>query len=147
MNLKHLLKYDDALDVFAVHGVGGIVGNLLTGIFAQKEYADDIVGGWLNGNWMQMVYQLLDTIAGLVWSFVITFVILWIMNKVPGLSLRVDIEVERNGLDEGELGFRCYEHVEDVRSVKGSTEQLGAAQEIVRNGYPNNGFQIEQSRM
>lgn len=56
--LKHILKYDDALDVFAVHGVGGIVGNLLTGIFAQRKYAGDIEGGWLDGNWMQIVYQL-----------------------------------------------------------------------------------------
>lgn len=59
LNLKHLLKYDDALDVFAVHGVGGIVGNLMTGIFAQKKYAHEIAGGWLDGNWMQFVYQLI----------------------------------------------------------------------------------------
>ncbi len=146
LNLKHLLKYDDALDVFAVHGVGGIVGNILTGIFAQKKYADEIVGGWLDGHWMQIVYQLIDTVAGLAWSFVVTFVILWVMNKIPGLSLRVDIEVERSGLDQGELGFSCYEHVDDVRSVKGSTEQLGA-QAIVLNGHRNHAFQIEQSRM
>lgn len=146
LNLKHILKYDDALDVFAVHGVGGIVGNLLTGIFAQKKYADEIDGGWLDGNWMQIVYQLIDTIAGLTWSFSITFVILWVMNKIPGLSLRVDIEIERSGLDQGELGFSCYEHVDDVRSIKGSTEQL-SAQEIVLKGHMNHAFQIEQSRM
>lgn len=146
LNLKHLLKYDDALDVFAVHGVGGIVGNLLTGIFAQKKYADEIVGGWLDGNWMQIVYQLIDTVAGLTWSFGVTFIILWVMNKIPGLSLRVDIEMERSGVDQGELGFSCYEHVEDVRTIKGSTEQI-SAQEIVRNGHSNFAFQVEQSRM
>lgn len=146
LNLKHLLKYDDALDVFAVHGVGGIVGNLLTGIFAQKKYADEIEGGWLDGNWMQIVYQLIDTVAGLTWSFGITFVILWVMNKIPGLSLRVDIEVERGGLDQGELGFSCYEHVEDVRSIKGSTDKL-SAQGIASNGHNNFAFQVEQSRM
>lgn len=148
LNLKHLLKYDDALDVFAVHGVGGIIGNILTGIFAQNKYADDIVGGWLDGHWMQVPYQLLDTIAGLSWSFVVTFIILWVMNKIPGLSLRVDIEVERNGVDQGELGFSCYEHVEDVRSVKGSTEQI-SVQSIVQNGHghKNLAFEVEQSKM
>ncbi|XP_037025434.1 ammonium transporter 1-like [Bradysia coprophila] len=146
LNLKHLLKYDDALDVFAVHGVGGIIGNILTGVFAQKKYADDIVGGWLDGHWMQVVYQLIDTVAGLSWSFVVTFIILWVMNKVPGFSLRVDIEMERVGLDQGELGFSCYEHVEDVRSVKGSTEQI-SVQDMVRNGIKNQAFEVEQSRM
>lgn len=146
LNLKHLLHYDDALDVFAVHGVGGIVGNILTGIFAQKKYADEIQGGWLDSNWMQVVYQLIDTVTGLTWSFGVTFVILWIMNKIPGLSLRVDIEMERDGLDQGELGFSCYEHVEDVRTIKGSTEQLGP-EAIVRNGHSNFAFQVEQSRM
>lgn len=146
LNLKHLLHYDDALDVFGVHGAGGIVGNLLTAIFAEKKYANGIEGGWLNGNWMQMVHQLLDTLAGLTWSFLVTFMILWIMNKIPGLSLRVDIEVERNGLDQGELGFNCYEHVEDVRTVKGSTEQL-SPETTTQNGHSNHAFQIEQSRM
>ncbi|CAG7815992.1 unnamed protein product, partial [Allacma fusca] len=67
MSLKHIMKYDDALDVFAVHGVGGIVGNLLTGIFAQKWVAaldgTEIEGGWLDGNWAQVGYQAVDTVA------------------------------------------------------------------------------------
>lgn len=137
LNLKHLLNFDDALDVFAVHGIGGIVGNILTGIFAQKKYANDIDGGWLDKNWMQVVYQLIDTVAGLVWSFVVTFLILWIMNKIPGLSLRVDIEIERAGLDQGELGFNISEQekVERQRkkSMKGFNEPLGP-KVIVRSG-------------
>lgn len=149
LNLKHILKYDDALDVFAVHGCGGIVGNLLTAIFAQKKYSEGIEGGWLDGHWMQMVHQLIDTAAGLGWSFVVTFVILWIMNKIPGLSLRVDIEVERQGLDQGELGFSCYEHVEDVRHETNvdDTKQMNVAQAIVGNGHSNHAFQMEQSRL
>lgn len=89
---------------------------------------------------------LIDTVTGLSWSFGVTFVILWVMNKIPGLSLRVDIEVERGGLDQGELGFSCYEHVEDVRSIKESTEKL-SEHAIVSNGHSNFAFQIEQSRM
>lgn len=129
LNLKHILNFDDALDVFAVHGMGGIVGNILTGIFAQKKYAEEIDGGWLDGNWMQVVHQLVDTVAGLVWSFVVTFLILWIMNKMPGLSLRVDIEIERAGLDQGELGYNISEQEKSERrrkkSVKGFNEPLG----------------------
>ncbi|CAL8148012.1 unnamed protein product [Orchesella dallaii] len=117
LNLKHWLNYDDALDVFAVHGVGGIVGNILTGVFAQKEFGGEIEGGWLDGHWMQVPHQLADTAAGLTWSFVVTYIILFIMNKIPGLSLRADIGVERAGLDQAELGFSCYEYVEDVKST------------------------------
>jgi len=115
LNLKNILQYDDALDVFAVHGVGGIVGNLLTGIFAQRAYGGDIEGGWLDGNWMQIVHQLVDTAAGLTWSFIMTYIILFVMNKIPGLSLRVGADVERAGLDQAELGVSCYEYVEDVK--------------------------------
>jgi len=125
LNLKHLLKYDDALDVFAVHGVGGIVGNILTGIFAQKHYSPtEIHGGLLDGNPMQIVHQLIDTVAGLGWSFVVTFIILFVMNKIPGLSLRVDLESERAGLDQAELGFSCYEHVDEVKTTHHSQLSL-----------------------
>lgn len=127
--MKHILNFDDALDVFAVHGIGGIVGNILTGVFAQHKYANEIEGGWLDGHWMQIVYQLIDTMAGLIWSFVVTFLILWVMNKIPGLSLRVDIELERAGLDEGELGFNISERGKSERqrkkSVKGFNEPFG----------------------
>lgn len=70
---------------------------------------------------MQVVHQLVDTAAGLTWSFVVTFIILWIMNKIPGLSLRVDLGVEKAGLDQAELGFSCYEYVEEVKSTSNST--------------------------
>lgn len=143
LNFKHLLQCDDALDVFAVHGVGGIVGNLLTAIFAQKRYANEIDGGWLDGNWIQMVHQLADTGAGLIWSFTMTFIILWVMNKIPGLSLRVDIEVERNGLDQGELGFSCYEHVADTRARRKSIAQLGTLKAVEKEGHINHNFQPE----
>lgn len=147
LNLKHLLNFDDALDVFAVHGIGGIVGNILTGIFAQKKYANEIEGGWLDKNWIQVVYQLIDTVTGLIWSFVVTFLILWVMNKIPGLSLRVDIEVERAGLDQGELGFNISEQDKSDRrrkkSVKGFNEPLGP-QNIVRISTINSCLKREE---
>ncbi|KAF8929948.1 ammonium transporter AmtB-like domain-containing protein [Dissophora ornata] len=118
VRLKHYLKYDDAFDVFAVHGVGGIVGNILTGVFAQASIAGldgvtVIPGGWLDGNWIQVGYQLADSTAGMTWSFVVTYLILVIMNKIPGLNLRADSEHEHAGLDLAELGETCYGHIDD----------------------------------
>lgn len=56
--VKHWIGYDDALDVFGVHGIGGFWGNLITGVFAQKWVAEldgsEIKGGWIEGNWIQV---------------------------------------------------------------------------------------------
>ncbi|KAG0039989.1 hypothetical protein BGZ82_005801 [Podila clonocystis] len=117
VRLKHYLKYDDAFDVFAVHGVGGLVGNLLTGVFAQASIAaldgvTVIKGGWLDGNWIQVAYQLADSAAGMSWSFTVTYLILVIMNKIPGLALRADPTLEHTGLDLAELGEMAYGHLE-----------------------------------
>lgn len=118
MSFKHLLKIDDAFDVFVIHGLGGIAGNLLTGIFAQKSIAEVdgqiIDGGWLDGNWKQIGIQAIDTLAGFCYAFVVTTIILFIINKIPGLSLRVDKEIEQSGLDKAELGFSMYEHVKEA---------------------------------
>lgn len=119
MCTKHILRVDDSFDVFSCHGIGGIVGNILTGIFAQKSVAavdgQEIDGGWLDGNWMQVVWQLVDTVAGLVWSFVVTALILFVINKIPGLHLRASPEDEEEGLDKTELGENMYEHIEEIR--------------------------------
>jgi len=154
LSLKHYLPYDDALDVFAVHGVGGIVGNILTGVFAQKAYSGGTIeGGWLDGHWMQVVHQLVDTAAGLSWSFIVTFIILFIMNKIPGLSLRVDLDVERAGLDEAELGFSCYQYHEDVKSsstsLGKSNNAFGSVEDHKNNrfGNPVQVYPMEQSRL
>lgn len=116
VKLKHLLDFDDALDVFAVHGVGGVCGNILTGVFAQQSIAaldgTSIKGGWLDGHWAQVLYQLADSCAGLAYSVTITYLILVVMDLIPGLSLRVDIESEEHGIDDSELGEYAYYHVE-----------------------------------
>ncbi|KAF0483985.1 ammonium transporter 1 [Gigaspora margarita] len=117
VRLKHIFNYDDALDVFAVHAVGGFVGNLLTGIFASQSIIKMIDptetgGGWINRNWIQIAYQLTDSVAGMAYSFLMTFAILWIMDKIPGLSIRSDLESEAKGLDESELGELAYYHVD-----------------------------------
>jgi Amt family ammonium transporter len=71
-----------------------------------------INGGWVNHNWVQLGYQLADSVAGFSYSFVMTCLILFVMNFIPGLSLRATAEEEELGLDDGQLGEFAYDYVE-----------------------------------
>ncbi len=97
-SLKHKLGYDDSLDVFGIHGVGGIVGALLTGVFATRFVTggEDAVG-WVDGNFAQILPQIYGVLATIVWTGVLTFVILVVVRAITGL--RVSEEVERGSLD------------------------------------------------
>ena len=75
--LKFVFGYDDTLDIFASHAIGGVVGNLLTGLFAQASIAGAdgftvIPGGWLDHHYIQLAYQLADSASGMAYSFVLT---------------------------------------------------------------------------
>lgn len=93
--LKHMLGYDDSLDAFGVHGVGGIVGALLTGVFAVEAIGG--TPGLIEGNPGQVLTQGFGIVATVVWCGVATFVILKVIDMVMGL--RVTAEEEREGLD------------------------------------------------
>lgn len=115
--LKFILDIDDALDIFAEHAIGGLIGNVLTGFFATDyiTHLDGISvvpGGWLNHNWVQLGYQLADSLAGGIYSFFGTCIILSLMNLIPGLSLRVSEQVEISGLDDDEIGESTYDYYE-----------------------------------
>ncbi|CAG8620676.1 7769_t:CDS:2 [Ambispora leptoticha] len=133
IKLKDIFDFDDALDVWAVHGVGGIIGNILTAIFAQRSIAmlggEDIAGGWLDRHWIQLGYNLAPTIAGCGYSFFGTYLILYIMDKFPGLSLRADPEAEAKGLDESELGELAYYHVDRLITVNTRTGETKTIKE------------------
>ncbi len=94
-SLKKRLGYDDSLDVFGIHGVGGITGALLTGVFAVEAIGG--TPGMLEGNTGQIVTQIYSILATLVWSGGATFVILKIIDLTIGL--RVSEEQERDSLD------------------------------------------------
>ncbi|KAJ1943427.1 hypothetical protein FBU59_002915 [Linderina macrospora] len=112
VDFKEKFGFDDALDVFAVHGIGGLVGNLLTGIFASKAVAElngsAIDGGWIDHHWKQLAIQLAASASGAAWSFVITSIILLILNMIPSLHLRIDEESELHGTDAAEMGEHGY---------------------------------------
>jgi Amt family ammonium transporter len=93
--LKHMFGYDDALDTFGVHGVGGAAGALLTGVFAVSEYGG--TPGLLEGNAMQVVYQAIGIATVFVYDVIVTLILLKIVDMVIGL--RVPEDVERDGLD------------------------------------------------
>ncbi|KAJ1724482.1 hypothetical protein LPJ53_001252 [Coemansia erecta] len=112
VDFKEKLGFDDALDVFAVHGVGGVVGNLLTGIFASKGVAalngSEIKGGWIDHHWKQLGYQLAASCSGAAWAFVVSVIILVIFNYIPGLHLRIHEDGEISGTDVAEMGEHGY---------------------------------------
>jgi Amt family ammonium transporter len=93
--LKPMLGYDDSLDVFGIHGVGGIVGALLTGVFAAEAIGG--AKGVLEGNTAQLGLQAYGIAVTVVYCAVATFILLKVVDVVIGL--RVDKESERDGLD------------------------------------------------
>jgi Amt family ammonium transporter len=97
---------DDALDVFAVHGVGGIVGALLTGVFAVATIGG--VPGLVEGNALALQANAISVAATLAYSLVATLIILKVLDLIPGLGLRVSDRDEDGGLDVALHGERAY---------------------------------------
>jgi len=100
VHVKKIFGYDDALDCWGVHGVGGALGAILTGVFAMKSInpAGAPKGGWLfDGNFGQMILQLEDVGAVFVYCGVMTFLILLALKYTIGIRVSEEIEVE--GLD------------------------------------------------
>ncbi len=104
-SLKRALGYDDSLDAFGVHGVGGIVGALLTGVFAVEAIGG--TPGMIEGNFGQLLTQVYGIAATIGYCAVVTFVILKAIDVTMGL--RVDEKIEAVGLDVSLHGERGYE--------------------------------------
>jgi Amt family ammonium transporter len=93
-SLKHMCGYDDSLDAFGVHCIGGIIGALLTGVFARAAISKP---GLLDGNGGQVLTQIYGVAVTLVYCAIATFIILKVVDVIVGL--RVSEETERDGLD------------------------------------------------
>jgi Amt family ammonium transporter len=105
--IKERFKLDDSLDCFGVHGVGGIIGAMLTGVFAKASIsgvADQ--AGAIDGHPAQILIQLEGVVATISWCAVATTVILFIVDRTIGL--RVTEEVERDGLDHALHGEKLH---------------------------------------
>jgi Amt family ammonium transporter len=115
VSVKFRFGYDDALDVVGVHFVGGLLGSLLLGLFADRAFNPAVVhqGVFVNGSWELMGDQLVAVVATIVWSGVLTFVILKVLQLVVPGGLRVSDEDEQLGLDltqHSEVGY-SYDRV------------------------------------
>jgi Amt family ammonium transporter len=95
-SLKHAFGYDDALDAFGVHAVGGIIGAILTGVFVVNQYGGH-TGGYFDGNWGQVLNQCIGVGTVIVYDVIVSLIILKVIDMAIGL--RVSDEVERDGLD------------------------------------------------
>jgi Amt family ammonium transporter len=102
--LKRIFHYDDALDTFGIHGVGGTLGAILTGVFADEKI-NSVVGPLKDGLLMEQFKAIGVTI---IWSVVGTAILAFLVKAV--LGLRASAEVEVTGLDLAEHGEQGYEH-------------------------------------
>jgi len=104
-DLNKWIRIDEGMDVFKLHGVGGMVGAFLTGIFAGESVSafdgETYQSGAINGVGVQVGRQLAEVCAISGYAFVVSLVLLYVINWIPGTRLRVGEEVEGVGLDRG----------------------------------------------
>jgi Amt family ammonium transporter len=103
--IKPKLGYDDSLDAFGIHGVGGILGAILTGVFADPSI-NEAGKGLLYGNPGQLLTQIIAVVVTIVYSATATFIIFMVVKAVVGV--RVEAEHEITGLDESQHGEKAY---------------------------------------
>jgi Amt family ammonium transporter len=106
VNLKSRWKFDDSLDVVGIHGVGGVTGTLLLGIFATKSVNPNGVDGLLAGSSTQLMAQLLGVGVVCGYAFLVSWLILKGVHSVMGL--RISEEAEHQGLDYTEHSETAY---------------------------------------
>jgi len=125
------LNCNDTLGIIARHAIGGLVGNILTGVFAQASVAGldgktYIQGGWFHDHWVQVGIQLANSVAGMSYSFVVTTLILWLMHHIPALRLRCE---ESETIDDAdEMGVSAYDNVGILGELQRNTGILRSIQ-------------------
>src|SRR6476660_9924746 len=104
--LKNRLHWDDALDVWGVHGVGGFLGIVLLGVLATTAFNPNGANGLLAGNAEFFFKQVAAVVMSSIWAFAFTYGMLWIIDRFT--PVRVSQEMEESGLDEGLHGETAY---------------------------------------
>lgn len=105
-SVKNALGYDDSLDVFGIHCIGGIIGSLLTGILVAPALGGVGVAGYTMGG--QLWTQFVAVVVALVWSGIGSAILYKVVDVVIGL--RISVEGEREGLDLADHGERAYNY-------------------------------------
>ncbi len=128
-SLKNVARCDDAMDIFAVHALAGIVGLLLTGIFAQASVAANdaitaIPGGWLDGNFIQLPKQIAWCAVTTAWCGVVTYLLMFILDHIPYIGPFRSTELaEIIGLDEDQCGEHAYDYAMLNRDLEGNCDR------------------------
>lgn len=107
VQFKNKMKWDDALDVWGVHGVGGVFGSILLGVFASKAINGAGADGLIYGGGYFFVKQVVAVIAASVYAFVFTYLMLIVINKIT--PVKVKAEDEKLGLDDTLHGEKAYD--------------------------------------
>ena len=128
LQLRAKTSLDDSLDVLAAHGVGGTVGALLTGVFAEKAL-NGVADGALYGNPRQLLIQGAAVLAALVYSGVMSFVLLKLVNLV--VPIRASATDETEGLDVTQHGEEAYIHDGGVMATPGLESPSAASPAFV----------------
>ena len=118
-SVKYWIRIDDSMDVFAEHGMAGVVGLLFNALFGASYIigldgvnTGIVEGGFLDHHWSQLYRQLAYVLAASTWAFVVSAILATIINYIPGLHLRASEEAELNGMDDDQLGEFAYDYVE-----------------------------------
>jgi Amt family ammonium transporter len=120
IRLKYRLGYDDSLDVVAIHGVGGLLGMLLIGLFATVAVNPAGADGLLYGGGLgQLGRQAVAVLATVAFAFTVTYVLAWLISRTIGF--RVDPEVESEGIDEAEHAETAYDFTPLTSSIGRTT--------------------------
>ncbi|KAL1835324.1 hypothetical protein VTJ49DRAFT_7037 [Mycothermus thermophilus] len=116
--VKFMIGIDDALDVFAEHAIGGIVGLIFNAFFATDEVIGldgvnmGVPGGFLNHQWRLIYVQIAFIVACCAYAFVMSAIIAKLIDLIPGLHLRASSEAELLGMDDDQHGEFAYDYVE-----------------------------------
>lgn len=116
--VKFLIRIDDSLDVFAEHGIGGMVGLIFNAFFASGSIIgldgvnSGAIGGFLDHNYKLIGWQIAVIVTGSAYAFVMSAVIAKIIDLIPGLKLRASEEAELLGMDDDQHGEFSYDYVE-----------------------------------
>lgn len=149
--IKYWIRIDDSMDVFAEHGVAGMVGLIFNGFFG----ADWIIGldgvntgvingGWLNHNYKQLYIQVAYIVACTGYAFTVSALLAFVINKIPGLHLRASEEAELLGMDDDQLGEFAYDYVEVRRDYLAWTPAKDEPEKKESNIHPQDRHGIHE---
>ena len=119
LTVKYFLKIDDTMDIFAEHGIAGMLGLMANALFGASYIigldgvnTGAITGGFIDHDYTLFYKQLAYILAATAWAFVVSLIIAFVIDHIPGLHLRASEEAELLGMDDDQLGEFAYDYVE-----------------------------------